>query len=218
MKIYSYVLRNDSGFAPNPFWDYITLACDQALIRQLANVGDWVVGLKESSKKIADHKLIFAMQITEKITFEKYWVDPRFQVKKPDFSIDEEIFRVGDNIYEKATKDFTQHYSMHSRDYFNNDSEWLHQKQEDIQGKFVLIADKNHFFYFGSKPVSFPSLELTDLLYCDIGNKCIADPNVPKEFLDFIDVLKKVGKKGFIHPPEFWPNKDDSWKQCEVKE
>ena len=107
---------------------------------------------------------------------------------------------------------------MHSRDYFNNDSEWLHQKQEDIQGKFVLIADKNHFFYFGSKPVSFPSLELTDLLYCDIGNKCIADPNVPKEFLDFIDVLKKVGKKGFIHPPEFWPNKDDSWKQCEVKE
>ncbi|MBN1328136.1 MAG: hypothetical protein JXA54_01570 [Candidatus Heimdallarchaeota archaeon] len=218
MKIYSYVLRSDSGFAPNPFWDYCTLACDQALIRQVANVNDWIVGLKESSKKIADHRLIFAMQVIEKITLEKYWDDYRFQVKKPVISSDKEIFRVGDNIYEKIANDFTQHNSKHSREYFTSDSEWLHQKQEDIQGKFVLIADNDHFFYFGSEPVAFPSLELADLLYCDIGNKCIADPNVPKEFLDFINVLKENGKKGFIYPPEIWSIKDDSWKQCITKE
>lgn len=218
MKIYSYIISSDRGLAPNPFWDFCTLAIDQELIRQIINVGDWVVGLREKSKKIEDHFMVFAMQVTEKLTFKEYWSNPRFNVKRPDFTVDEEIFRVGDNIYEPSGDGFIQHYSYHSRDYFKSDNAWQKQKHDDIQGKFVLIADKKYFYYFGREAVKLPSIELTDLLYCDIGHKCIADPEVPKEFLDFINQLKKDSKIGFIAPPENWPKNDESYKQCFVKD
>ncbi|NHJ06197.1 MAG: hypothetical protein EAX90_15320 [Candidatus Heimdallarchaeota archaeon] len=216
MKIYSYVLRNDQGFAPNPFWDYCTLALDQPLIRQVAQIGDWIVGLKENLGNSIKLSLLFAMKITEKLTFEEYWNDPRFQLKKPDFSIDEQIFRVGDNIYSSLNEDTEQLYSLHSNEFFENDEEWLHQKKQDLQGKFVLIADKNSFHYFGRKTEKIPSEELIDILYCDIGHKCIADPIVPEQFIDFIDNLRDRKKVGFITSPEKWPKDDDSWKQCEI--
>ena len=218
LKIYSYIVRNDSGFAPNPFWDYCTLAIDQALIRQIIRVGDWVVGLKEISKKTEDHYMIFAMQVTEKLTFKEYWSNPRFNVKRPDFTIEEEIFRVGDNIYEPSGDGFIQHYSYHSRDYFDSDDTWHKQKHDDIQGKFVLVADRKFYHYFGRDAFTLPSVELTDLLYCDVGHKCIADPEVSKEFIDFINQLKKNGKIGFIAPPENWSENDESYIQCILKD
>jgi len=216
MKIYSYVLRNDQGFAPNPFWDYCTLALDQPLIRQVAQIGDWIVGLKENLGNSILLSLLFAMKITEKLTFEEYWDDSRFQLKKPDFSIDEQIFRVGDNIYSSLNDDTEQLHSLHSNEFFENDEEWLHQKKQDLQGKFVLIAVKNSFHYFGRKTEKIPSEELIDILYCDIGHKCIADPIVPEQFIDFIDNLRDRKKIGFIASPEKWPKDDDSWKQCEI--
>ena len=96
-----------------------------------AKVGDWVVGLKEKSEKLEDHYLLFAMQITEKIAFDEYWTNPRFQLKRPDFSVDEEIFRMGDNIYELGPDgEFIQQYSAHSRDNYESAEEWEKQKRE----------------------------------------------------------------------------------------
>ena len=215
LKIYSYVIRDDSGLAPNPFWDYCTLALDQPLIRQLAEIGDWVVGLKEISEKIEDHKLLFAMKITEKLSLAEYWNDDRFQIKKPDFQANEQIFRAGDNIYEPIESDYEQHYSMHSKDYIKNNEKWDKQMKDDIQGKYVLISDKDNFYYFGEKPINLPSLELIDLLFCDIGHKCIADPEVPDEFLQLISKLKSEKKIGIVHPPTNWPNEDESYIQCQ---
>jgi hypothetical protein len=43
-SLYSYVVRSDSGFAPNPFGEYCTLACCKPQIRKRARVGDWIVG------------------------------------------------------------------------------------------------------------------------------------------------------------------------------
>lgn len=42
-RIYSYVVRYDSGFAPNPFYGYCTLATCKPDIRRAAEVGDWLV-------------------------------------------------------------------------------------------------------------------------------------------------------------------------------
>jgi hypothetical protein len=41
-RIYSYVVRYDSGFAPNPFYGYCTLATCKPDIRRGAEVGDLV--------------------------------------------------------------------------------------------------------------------------------------------------------------------------------
>ena len=43
-SLFSYVVRYDSGFAPNPFHGFCTLATCKPGIRAHANVGDWVVG------------------------------------------------------------------------------------------------------------------------------------------------------------------------------
>ena len=215
LKVYSYVVRKDNGLAPNPFWDYCTLALDQSLIRQITKVGDWIVGLKETSPKIEDHKLLFAMKITEKLTFAEYWNDERFHLKKPDFIANEHIFKLGDNIYTPTNGDIEQRFSMHSKDFIKNNDEWEKQKKDDLQGKYVLISDKENFFYFGNKPEKIPNVHLIDILYCDIGHKCIADPEVPKEFLEFLDNLKKKKKYGLVNHPTIWPNDDESYVQCQ---
>ncbi len=42
--IHSYIVRYDSGFAPNPFYGFCTLATCKPDIRKHAQVGDWIVG------------------------------------------------------------------------------------------------------------------------------------------------------------------------------
>ncbi len=44
MRIYAYILKVDSGFAPNPFHGWCTLACCKPAIRRKARPGDWIVG------------------------------------------------------------------------------------------------------------------------------------------------------------------------------
>ena len=44
MRLYSYVLDHDYGFAPNPFYDVCTLATCKPSIRERAAIGDYVVG------------------------------------------------------------------------------------------------------------------------------------------------------------------------------
>ncbi len=188
------------------------------MIRQVAQVGDWIVGLKEVSDENENHTLVFIMQITEKLTYNEYWNNQRFTGKIPDFSIEDYIQQLGDNIYKPIDDDFEQIYSLHSREFFDNDDAWLKQKKEDLQGKYVLISEREHYFYFGKDSVKLPTSQLIDLLYCNIGYKCIADPKVPQEFLDFIVELKKQDKTGFISQPENWPKDDDSYLQCLIDE
>ena len=80
MKLFSYIVTHDAGFAPNPFWGYCTLACCKPKIRKTAQKGDWIVGL---SPKAKGNKIIYAMQVEEILPFEKYFHDKRFADKIP---------------------------------------------------------------------------------------------------------------------------------------
>ena len=44
VKVYSYVMTHDYGFAPNPHGEYCTLACCKPRIRSSAGVDDLVIG------------------------------------------------------------------------------------------------------------------------------------------------------------------------------
>src|SRR5882762_6472831 len=44
VRLYSYVVARDFGFAPNPFYGFCTLATCKPRIRAHACVGDWVLG------------------------------------------------------------------------------------------------------------------------------------------------------------------------------
>lgn len=45
MRLYAYTMTSDSGFAPNPFHGFCTLATCKARIRERATTGDWVLGV-----------------------------------------------------------------------------------------------------------------------------------------------------------------------------
>ena len=99
-KICSYVVRVDSGAAPNPFWGCCTLAiCTPNHQRADLHKGDWIVG---TTPKDFGSKFLYLMELEEKpLSLDQYFVDPRFEQKKPQLKPeDDQRERVcGDNFY-----------------------------------------------------------------------------------------------------------------------
>lgn len=88
VNVYSYIVSHDSGFAPNPFHDYCTIACCKPVIRRNACVGDWIIGL---SPKKYGNEIVCAMRVTEKLSSSEYWKDKRFQRKRANMKSKEPI-------------------------------------------------------------------------------------------------------------------------------
>ena len=116
MLVFSYKLDHDFGLAPNPFWGAMTLAVCKGQIRNNKNlrIGDWIVGTGSKKLKKIDH-LIYAMRVDEKITFDAYWEDPRFEIKRPQMKGSlAQIY--GDNFYHTEDNQIIQETSAHSFD------------------------------------------------------------------------------------------------------
>ncbi len=113
VRLYSYVVRYDIGFAPNPFHGWCTLATCKQDIRRKAAVGDWIVGTGSKAHG-ADGRLVYAMRVDEILTFDAYWNDPRFARKRPDRR--GSVKRAyGDNIYHRdSSGQWVQEDSRHS--------------------------------------------------------------------------------------------------------
>ncbi len=149
MNIYSYIITHDTGFAPNPFYGYCTLACCKPVIRRTASVGDWIIGL--SPKKFGN-RIVFVMKVTEKLTFVEYWKNKKFRNKRAKMNAKALKPRVGDNIYKPITGGgFLQIPSRHSN---SDGSENFDQKEHDLKGEFVLVS--NDFSYFGGNTKKLP--------------------------------------------------------------
>lgn len=97
MRIFSYKIARDYGFAPNPFHGICTLATCKPQIRTSAQVGDLIIGCGCSGNGLAG-RVICVMRISGKCRFQDYWDDPRFAMKKPFFR-GSESRAYGDNIY-----------------------------------------------------------------------------------------------------------------------
>ena len=151
MLIFSYKLDHDFGLAPNPFWGTMTLAVCKGQIRNNKNlhIGDWVVGTGSKKLKKLDH-LIYAMRVDEKITFDSYWEDPRFEIKRPQMKGSlAQIY--GDNFYHTVDDQIIQETSAHNFD--DGTPNPIHAKR-DAKGKYVLLS--NHFYYFGNNAPEIP--------------------------------------------------------------
>jgi hypothetical protein len=87
VKLFSYVVEHDYGMSPNPTAGFCTLAfCKfskdgaRRNVVELAEVGDWIVGTGGNNLLSAGHgHLVYAMRITEKVTLQDYFHDPRFK-------------------------------------------------------------------------------------------------------------------------------------------
>lgn len=162
MHCFRYRLDHDYGFAPNPFWGILTLATCKPQIRSNRNLalGDWIVGL--GSKKMGNEgTIIYAACVDEIITFDQYWTDARFQVKKA-ITNGTLLQMYGDNVYHTVNGKVVQEHCAHSIGprKSNND----HMKR-DASGKNVLLCKR--FYYFGDQAPKLPK----ELAYIgDTGN------------------------------------------------
>jgi hypothetical protein len=147
MTLFSYVVARDYGFAPNPFGEFCTLATCKPNIRRFAQIGDWIVGTGSASNHRAGH-LVYAMRVSETMTFDAYWEDRRFQYKKPSLEGSTKV-SFGDNIYHRVGGDWAQADSHHS---YAEGMRNIKNIRNDTQADRVLIG-RNFAYWGGSGPL-----------------------------------------------------------------
>lgn len=179
MKLYSYVLPRDYGFAPNPYFNYCTLATCKPKIRRSAQVGDWVAAFG-SARTMVYEKLIMLMQVNETLTFDQYWDDARFISKRPVFNKGV-IHMYGDNIYHHKDGKWVQELSHHS---LADGSINYTNLNRDTGTDRVLIA--KDFFYFGNNAVTVPQ-EFSMLIAHGIGHRVHIDTTLINDFTYYMN-------------------------------
>lgn len=203
MRLYSYVVARDFGFAPNPFYGACTLATCKPDIRRAAALGDWVVGTGSAVQKRAGY-LVYAMRVSEITTFDSYWRDPRFAQKKPNLrGSKKQAF--GDNIYHRASEGapWLQADSHHS---LADGTANPRNLANDTKTPNVLIA--TDFAYFGGQGPVIPA-ELRDWDGHDLcagrGYKRNFPPALVKVFVAW---FRSLGASGCVGAPLDWSRKD----------
>lgn len=153
-RLYSYVIKNDNGSAPNPFWNLCTLTICKPDIRRTANRGDWVVGTGSKNSRLRDgntydfsDSVVYAMKITKKLSLEEYdqFCCASAPKKIPKWFNKDVRRRLGDCIYDYSNGPVPKiRMGVHTVD----------NVARDLRGRFSLIS--NHFYYFGEQPRALP--------------------------------------------------------------
>lgn len=151
-KVFSYKISRDYGFAPNPFHSVCTLATCKPQIRTAAKEGDLVVGCGSAENRLPG-RVVFMMRVAGKCTFQDYWDNPRFKVKRPFFGSSLER-AYGDNIYHHNDNGhWLQERSHHS---FSNGTLNELNKTRDTGSDNVLWGED--FVYFGCQAPLIPEV------------------------------------------------------------
>jgi hypothetical protein len=217
VRLCSYRLTADSGFAPNPFFGALTLATGMPEVRQSAAVDDWIAGFTSSSlcgDPAGAERLVYLMRVEERLTIAEYFADPRFARKIPARKGVSEVERHGDNIYQPRCADavdpshFEQLNNPHHWDRVH-DREDERNKRRDVGGRRVLVA--REFVYFGRE--ALPVADFARPVLPRNHSHCCAltpDTAVARAFIDF--AFAKAARP-VVAPPHVWPDRDDSWRQ-----
>jgi hypothetical protein len=190
-------VAGDFGFAPNPFYGVCTLATCKPVIRRTAAIGDWIVGTG-SARNGKQRHLVFAMKVSETLTFDEYWNDPRFQLKKPNFSGSKRL-AYGDNIYHRSAKgQWIQEKSHHS---FADGCANPAHIENDTQTDRVLLA--TDFVYWGGSGPLIPSQFRQP--GSDIRTRRGHKNNFSSDFVErFVSWLTSQPDSGYVGRPLDW--------------
>jgi hypothetical protein len=214
-KYLFYRMTHDTGFAPNPFWGYCTLAaCTPNHQRAKLCQGDFVIGVEglglakkrrqKGYKSQVEQSLVYVMEVEETLDLESYFQDSRFQGKKYKNG-NGWIKRRGDNVYYRENGEFRWirgHFHEHKDkklkfvNCYEIRNEYKKLKEEkgygviaqDLKGNIVFISKK--FMYFGDLCISFENFFLP-LLKNGRSFKYSHDGDgLLEEFKEFIGRLK----------------------------
>lgn len=197
MKMYSYIVARDFGFAPNPFYGICTLATCKPKIRAKAQPSDWIVGTGSTRFSLNGH-IVFAMRVTEVLTFDQYWSDARFKRKRPNLrgSLKQAF---GDNIYHRNPKtgSWFQEDSHHSHADGSSNQDNV---RRDTQSDAVLIGEE--FYYWGASAPAIPD----DFRNYGGVDVCLSGPGHKYKFPhslveSFIYWIRSQGDHGYLGEP-----------------
>ena len=197
-KIYSYVLRQDCGSAPNPFWGICTLTICKPDIRRKAQVGDWVIGVGSKRAELKKGKfcnfsnsLVYAMKITEIKTLKEYDEFCRSSLKNkiPQCNAKDWRLRAGDCIYD---------YSKEGKSTIRRGAHDERHRKTDEKGANSLLS--THFYYFGVDARPLP-IDLKELIKKNQGHKIVRFDLVEK-FEEWITKFEK--NKIYADPQMRW--------------
>ncbi|MFY9824492.1 MAG: hypothetical protein WAM82_24160 [Thermoanaerobaculia bacterium] len=177
-----------------------TLATCKPVIRQHARVGDYVVGTGCAKRQRSGH-LVYFMRVEEIMTFDQYWLDPRFECKRPNLR-GSKMQAFGDNIYhtDPATGVWLQESSYHSlRDGTPNPLNVAH----DTKSEKVLVGSE--FAYWGGMGRSLSEAQFCDYSGLDICARRGHRNHFPESLVsDFVSWLRSLGASGCIGRPLDW--------------
>lgn len=177
-----YVVVADTGFAPNPFGGYCTLAaCTPNRMGIRFEPGDWLVG---HSNRARGQRLVYAMRISEVLPFDEYYRDPRFAMKKPRLDGDWRE-RSGDNLYHLEDGRWVMDD--------NPSHDPARYLAKDTRKPRVFISD--HFFYFGANAPHIPA-ELSELIRERQGCRCHERQALIDEFTAWLEREHTPGIRG----------------------
>jgi 8-oxo-dGTP pyrophosphatase MutT (NUDIX family) len=189
-RIFSYVITHDSGFAPNPFGGFLTLATCKPGIRRSAKIGDWILGTG-STRAVGKNRLVYAARVSEIRSIEEYGAEARFDVKQPS-PRPKPGGPHGDNIYFKdARRQWHQRRNRHHT---------AKEIQRDLSGKNVLICDV--FYYFGRCAPELPP-NLLGLVKSGPGCKCEESSETVRALESWLD----KHRPGVLGNPFMWLGK-----------
>lgn len=131
MRLYTYIVHFDGGFAPCVSRSICTLACCKPRIRATAKYSDWVAGT--TPREHDSGRLIYLMRVERAFTFAEYYGDETLRSRI-------------DNIYRpKAAGGYVQQ---------RNDFHSPGSIRKDLCADRVLVSNK--FVYFGEKAPFIP--------------------------------------------------------------
>jgi hypothetical protein len=194
-KLYSYVVARDFGFAPNPFHGVCTLATCKPRIRKDASLGDWVIGTGSASRKRAGF-LVFAMKVEETLTFDDYWKDEHYLLKRPNLRGSKKM-AFGDNIYHRkgelyAWKQENSHHTLP-----NGGTNTFNLKTDTGVNRMLV---SRVFTYWGGHgpevPGQFRNFNGDDIVCAARNHRSNFAPELVQSFLAWLEPLAHDGYSG----------------------
>lgn len=187
VRLFSYVVRWDHGFAPNPFYGVCSVATCKPNIRKAACIGDYVLGTGSAGRGLAG-TVVFLMQVNEIVTFDQYWNDPRFIRRRPvmNGSLQQ---RFGDNIYHRQNGKWIQADSRHSQIGSKPNPDNL--KRDTGKTDRVLLGQ--NFVYWGGEGPKIPA-HFQDFIQAAPGHRAFFSEKDIERFLKWISTFRASGQ------------------------
>lgn len=208
MRLFSYKMTHDTGFAPNPFGHTLTLATCKPQIRRSKKQGDWIAGFTSKAltgDRVGEERLIYLMQVGKKLHLRDYFGDPLFQDKTPNLGKSGPVPKAGDNIYRPLVPGAFEpgHFEQ-----VRNPNHWDtgadapsdDDLRRDVSGQYALIADE--FYYFGAQAIVLPEAVRPALPGGQSAHGIQSSEALAARFISFIRSRYQPGRHG---NPTQWP-------------